>query len=126
VSFHYNAPVLVDSASMVKSQHGLGTISFIGSMFIFSLLLINSMWLVPTMLNEDVIKNVISVLNNVSAVLIVILLSQMYRFQETWIGDTRQVRQTCPQLFFEGFHTFCGQKDFQWKGLIQVDHLKIR
>ena len=86
---------------MVKSQHGLGTISFTGSMFIFNLLLLSSMWLVPTMLNEDVIKNVINVLNNVSAVLIVVLLSQMYRFQEEWIGDTGQVRQTCPHLFFE-------------------------
>ena len=75
VSFHYNAPILVDSVSMVKSQHGLGTISFTCSMFIFSLLLISSMWLGSTMLNEDVIKNVINVLNNVSAVLIVVLLS---------------------------------------------------
>ena len=70
-------------------------------MFIFNLLLISSMWLGPTMLNEDVIKNVINVLNNVSAVLIVVLLSQMYRFQEEWIGDTGQVRQTCPHLFSE-------------------------
>ena len=71
VSFHYNAPVLVDSVSMVKSQHGSGTISFTCSMFIFSLLLISSLWLGPTMLNEDVIN----VLNNVSAMLIVIFLS---------------------------------------------------
>ena len=101
VSFHYNAPVLVDSVSMVKSQHGSGTISLTCSMFIFSLLLIRSMWLGPTMLNEDVIKNVIDVLNNVSEVLIVVLLSQMYRFQGEWIGDTKQVRQTCPHLFSE-------------------------
>jgi hypothetical protein len=53
------------------------------------------------MLNEDLIKNVINVLNNVSAMLIVVLLSQMYRFQEEWIGDTGQVRQTCPHLFSE-------------------------
>jgi hypothetical protein len=96
VSFHYNAPVLVDSVSMVKSEHGSGTISFTCSMFIFS-----SLWLGPTMLNEDVIKNVINVLNNVSAALIIALLSQMYRFQEEWIGDTGQVRQTCPHLFSE-------------------------
>jgi hypothetical protein len=101
VSIHYDAPVLVDSVSMVKSQHGLGTISFTGSMFIFNLLLINNMWLGPTMLNEDVTKNVINVLNNVSAVLIVVLLRKMYRFQEEWIGDTGQVRQTCPHLFSE-------------------------
>jgi hypothetical protein len=84
---------------MVKSQHGLGTISFTGSMFIFSLLLISSMWLGPTMLNEDVIKNVINVINNVSAMLIVVLLRQMYRFQEEWIGDTGQVRKACPHVF---------------------------
>jgi hypothetical protein len=97
VSFHYNALVLVDSVSMVKSHHGSGTISFTCSMFIFSLLLISCMWLGPTMLNEDVIN----VLNNVSAMLIVVLLSQMYRFQEEWIGDTEQVRQTCHHLCFE-------------------------
>jgi hypothetical protein len=101
VSFHYNAPVLVDSVSMVKRHHGSGTISFTCSMFIFSLLLISSTWLGPTMLNEDVIKNVINVLNNVDTMLIVVLLSQMYRFQEEWIGDTGQVRQTCPHLFYE-------------------------
>jgi hypothetical protein len=53
------------------------------------------------MLNEDVIKNVINVLNNVSEMLIVVLLSQKYKFHEEWIGDTEQVRQTCPHLFFE-------------------------
>jgi hypothetical protein len=74
VSNHYDAPVLVDSV-LDKSQHGMGTISFTCSMFIFGLLLISSMWLGPTMLNEDVIKNVIDVLNNVSAVLIFVLLS---------------------------------------------------
>ena len=42
--------------------------------------LISSMWLVLTMLNEYVIKNVINVLNNVSAVLIFGLLRQMCRF----------------------------------------------
>ena len=106
VSIHYDAPILVDSVSMVKSQHGLGTISFTGSMFIFNLLLINSMWLVLTMLNEDVIN----VLNNVSAVLIVVLLSQMYRFQEEWIGDTGQVRQTCRHLFLNDFILFVAKK----------------
>ena len=71
-------------------------------------------------------ENLIDVLNNVSAVLIVVLLSQMYRFQEEWIGDTGQVGRSCPHFMSEWFHTLCGQKAFQWEGLIQVDHLKIR
>jgi hypothetical protein len=115
VEFHYNAPILVDSISTVKSQHSSSTISFTCSMFIFSLLLISGMRLGPTMLNEDVIKNVVNVLNNVSAVLIVVLLRQMYRFQEEWIGDTGQVRQTCPHLFSEWFHTFVDKKVFSGK-----------
>ena len=96
VSFHYNAPVLVDSG-----QHDMGTISLKCSMLIFNLLLINNIWFVPTILNEYFVKKGINVLNNVSAVLIVVMLSQMYRFQEEWAGDTGQVRQTCPHLNFE-------------------------
>ena len=51
VSFHYNAPVLVDSG-----QHDMGTISLKCSMLIFNLLLINSIWFFPTILNEYFVK----------------------------------------------------------------------
>ena len=98
VSFHYNAPVFVDSASVVKNHHDMGTISFKCSMLIFSLLLINNIWFVPTILNEDFVGKGINVLNNVSVVLISIMLIQMYRFREEWVGDTGQVRRTCPHL----------------------------
>ena len=47
VSFHYDAPVMVDMVSMVKNGHDMGTISFICSMLIFNLLVINSIWFVP-------------------------------------------------------------------------------
>ena len=93
VSFHYNAPVLVDS-----NQDYMGAISFKYSMLIFNLLLISSIWFVPTTLNEDFVGKGINVLNNVSAVLISIMLIQMYRFREEWVGDTGQVRRTCPHL----------------------------
>ena len=92
VSFHYNAPILVDSFPMVKHKHDVGTISSICSMLIFNLLLINNIWLVPTMLNEDFVEKRINVLKNISAMLIVIMLIQMHGFQEEWIGDTGQVR----------------------------------
>ena len=65
---------------MVKHKHDMGIISFICSMVILSLLLINSIWFVPTILNKDFLEKGINVLNNVSAVLIVVMLSQMYRF----------------------------------------------
>ena len=35
VSFHYNAPVMFDSVSMVKNQHDMGTTSFKCSVLIF-------------------------------------------------------------------------------------------
>ena len=93
VSFHYNAPVMVDIISMVlKNQHDMGTISFKCSILILIFLLINSLWLVSTNLNENLIEKGIDVLNNVSAVLIVVMLSHMYRFQEEYTGDTWQVR----------------------------------
>ena len=101
VSFHYNTLVMIGSVYMVKIQHDMGTISFKCSMLIFSLLLISSIWLVPTILNEDFVEKEINVLNNVSAMLIIIMLSHMCRFQEEWTSDTRQVRQTCPHLFSE-------------------------
>ena len=92
MAFHYNAPVMVDSVSMVKIQHDMGTISFKCSKLIFILLLINNIWFVPTILNEDLVEKWINVLNNVSVVLIVIMLNQMYKFQEGWKNDMRHVR----------------------------------
>ena len=70
VSFHYNELVMVDGVFMVKNKHDMGTISFKCSILIFIFPLINSIWLVPTMLNDDLIENEINVLNNVSAMLI--------------------------------------------------------
>ena len=80
VSFHYNALVMDDSVSMVKNQDDMGTISFICSMLVFILLLINSIWFIPTMLNEDFVEKGINVLNNISAVLIFVMMIQVYRF----------------------------------------------
>ena len=86
---------------MVKYKHDMGTISFICSMLIFNLLLITSIWFVPIILNEDFVEKgikVINVLNNVSAVLIVVMIIHIYRFQEEWTNDMGQVRRTCPHL----------------------------
>ena len=80
MSFQYNAPIMVDSVSMVKNQHDMGTISSKCSMLISSLVLINSIWFVPTILNEDFLEKGINVLNHVNEVLIFVMLSQMYRF----------------------------------------------
>ena len=54
------------------------TIAFIYSILILILLLINNVWLVPIILNVDSVEKGINVLKNVSAVLIVIMMSQMY------------------------------------------------
>ena len=65
---------MVDGATVIKIQHDMGTISFKCSMLIFSLLLINIIWFVPTILNEDFVEKGINVLNNVSALLIVFMM----------------------------------------------------
>ena len=98
VSLHHNAPIMVDSVPMVKHKHDVGTIAFICSILIFIFLLISSVWLVSTILNVNLVENGINVLNNVNAMLIVIMISQMYRFQEEWTNDVGQVRQTCLHL----------------------------
>ena len=89
---------MVDSVPMIKQKHDMGTISFICSILIFIFLLINNVWLVSTILNVNLVENGINVLNNVNAMLIVIMISQMYRFQEEWTNDVGQVRQTCLHL----------------------------
>ena len=98
MSLHHNAPIMVDSVPMIKHKHDMSTIFFICSILIIRFLLINNIWLVPTILNVDLVEKIINVLNNANAVLIVIMMSQMYRFQEGWIINTGQVRQTCPHL----------------------------
>ena len=89
---------MVDNVSMVKNQHDMGTISFKCSILIFFFILINSLWLFSTNFIENFIENGINVLNNINAVLIVVMLSQMYMFQEEWTGNIGQVRRTCPHL----------------------------
>ena len=89
---------MIDSVSMVKSQHDMCIISFKCLMLVFNLLLINSIWFIPTILTADFLEKWINVLNNVSAVLIVVMLSQLYRFREEWTSNTGQVRRTCPHL----------------------------
>ena len=75
VSFHYNAPIMVDSVPMVKNKHDVGTLSFKCSILIFNFLLINNIYLVLTILNVDLVEKGINVVNNVSAVLIFIMIS---------------------------------------------------
>ena len=82
VSLHHNAPIMVDSVSMVKHNHDMGTISFICSILIFIFLLISSVWLDSTKLKVNLVGNGINVLNNVNVVLIVIMISQMYMFEK--------------------------------------------
>ena len=79
VPFHYHTPVMIDSVSMVKIQHDMGTMSFKCSILVFSLLLINSIWFTPAILNEDFVEKWINVLKNINAVLIVVMMIQVYR-----------------------------------------------
>ena len=92
MSFHYNTPIMINSGYMVKIQHDMGTISFKCSMLVFILLLISSIWFTPAILNEDFVEKWINVLKNINAVLIVVMMIQVYRLQEEWIGDIEQVR----------------------------------
>ena len=72
---------MVHSVPMIKHKHDMRTISFICSILIFDFLMFNNIWLVLTILNEDLVEKWINVLNNVSAVLIVVMMSKMYMFQ---------------------------------------------
>ena len=95
---HHNTSIMVDSVPLIKHKHDVGTISFLCSILIFSFLLINHIWLVLTILNVDLVENGSNVLKNVSVVLIIVMMSQMYMFQEEWTNDMGQVRRVCPHL----------------------------
>ena len=73
VPLHHNTYITVYSFPMIKHNHDVGTISFICSILIFRFLLFSNIWLVPTILNEDLVENGINVLNNVSTMLIFIM-----------------------------------------------------
>ena len=89
---------MVDNVPIIKHKNDMGTNSFKCSILIFIFLLINSIWLALTILNVDLIENGINALKNYSIVLIAIMISQMYRFQEEWTNYMGQVRRICPHL----------------------------
>ena len=53
---------------------------------------------VATIVNVEMHENLINVLNNVSVVFIIVMVSQMYIFQESRTNDMGQVRQGCSCL----------------------------
>ena len=69
-------------ALVVKYKYDLGKFSFasIYSILLFIFHMFNSVWLIATIVNVEINENLINVLNSVSAVLIVVMVSQMYRF----------------------------------------------
>lgn len=73
---------VVDLVPFIKGKHVDGAISFksIYLVLLLILLLFNSVWLVAKIVNEDMFENVINVLKNVSAILIIVVMSLMYRF----------------------------------------------
>ena len=83
VSLHQN---ILDSkhevVPIVKNKYDVGTFSFasVYSILLFSFLLFNSIWLIATTMNVEMHEILINVLNNVSVVFIVIMVSQMYTF----------------------------------------------
>ena len=101
LSLHHDAPIIIDSVHMVKHKHDMGTISFICSILILSFLLINNTWLVLIVLNVDLVEKGIGVVNNASAVLIVVMMIRMYRIEEELTNDMVHVAQTCNHLNFE-------------------------
>lgn len=83
VSLHEN---IFDSKDevvpLVKYKYEVGTFFFasIYSILLFIFLLFSSIWLIATTVNVVMHENLINVLNNVSVVLIIVMVSQMYRF----------------------------------------------
>ena len=67
---------------VVKDKYDVGTFSFasVYSILIFNFLLFNSVWLIATTMIMEMHENLINVLNNVSVVLILVVVSQMYKF----------------------------------------------
>ena len=59
VSLHHNTSTIVDDVPMIEHKHDTSTNSFTYSMFIFSLLPINIIWLLPTMLNANFVEKYI-------------------------------------------------------------------
>jgi hypothetical protein len=98
VSMHRNT--MMNIVPVWKEKHDVGAFSFTSlySVLLFSFLLFSSIWLIAAAVNVDVIVNGINVLNNISAVVIILVMRQMYRFQENLMNDTGQVRQTCSCL----------------------------
>ena len=91
VSLHHNTSTMLDNVHVIKHKFDTSTNSFTYSMFIFILLLISSIWLIPRILNEDFEEKGVNILNNLYAVLMIVMLSLMYRFQE-WTSNIGQVR----------------------------------
>ena len=56
VSLHHNTSAMVDNVPMIKHKHDTSTNSFTCSMLVFILLLINNIWFILTILNEDFMK----------------------------------------------------------------------
>ena len=88
---------------VVKDKYDVGTFSFVSvySVLLFSFLMFNNVWLIATTVNVEMHEDLINVLNNVSAILIVIMVNQMYKFQESWTDDIGQVRRACSRLNYE-------------------------
>lgn len=75
---------------LIKNKHDVGAF-FSNSIYLvllLSFILFNNVCLVATIVNVDVVENMNNVLNNVSAVLIIIAVSHIYGFQERRTNDT--------------------------------------
>ena len=95
VSLHENIYDSKDEVVLVvKDKYDGGTFSFssVYLVLLFIFLVFSSVWLVAATMNAKVHENLINVLNDVSVVFIVVVMSQMYRFQAGWKNDTGQVR----------------------------------
>ena len=95
VSLHENISDSKDEfVPVVKDKYDVGTFSLtsIYSVLLFNVLLFNSVWLIATTVNVEMHENLINVLNNVSTILIVVMVSQMCKFLVSMIDDMGQVR----------------------------------
>ena len=66
---------------VMKDKHDVGAFffKFVYPVLLFIFLLFSNVWLVATIVNVDVFENMNNVLNNLNLVLIIVVVSQIYR-----------------------------------------------
>jgi hypothetical protein len=96
---------LVDVVPVKKGRYVDGSFSFasVYSVLLFSLLLINGLWLATTTMNGGVceFKGMVNLVRDVVSIFIMVVMSQVLIIQAGKMDDTGQVRRNHSHLIFE-------------------------